>query len=113
MHAHVQAAYTYKVYTHDYKLYTIHVFVAFSLSGEATFVRPSPQPILPLNCAGPRRSFYKDIDGSLFGKPSALVGQGQRTFPYDQSSMVMPGPCTYSPVYNGYLCVQNATQVGR
>ena len=30
-------------------------------------------------------------------------------FPYDQGAPVLPGPCTYSGVYNSYSCVANST----
>ncbi len=61
--------------------------------------------------------YWHDLDGSLIagGDPAgrgtiagAFLG-GPRTFPEDQGSPVLPGPCTYSSVLKSYRCAQNSS----
>ena len=84
--------------------------------GEAVWKRPDGSTI-DLNCAGPAHAYFRDLDGSLLssmgsgGDASTLTGYfspGQRSFPFEQGTPVVPGPCTYDSVTKGYSCVANS-----
>jgi hypothetical protein len=72
----------------------------------ATYTRPDGT-IIPLNCAGPAHQFWRDVDGTLTGTAgSTLIGAApiDRSYPYDQSTPVTPGPCTRSNTLAAYQC---------
>ncbi|GFR40478.1 hypothetical protein Agub_g1045 [Astrephomene gubernaculifera] len=78
------------------------------------YTRPDGS-VIPLNCAGPKHVYWRDLDGSLFGNlaaTSTIAGafhSGPRTFPMDQGTPVLPGPCTYSSVLKAYSCIKGST----
>ena len=81
--------------------------------GEDTYKRPDGT-LIKLNCAGPSHAYFRDLDGTLFADagnengPSitaGVFGDAGRSFPYDQGTPVLPGPCTYNSVTKGYSCV--------
>ncbi|GIL53442.1 hypothetical protein Vafri_9024 [Volvox africanus] len=78
--------------------------------GEAVYTRSDGSQIL-LNCAGPAHAYWRDLDGSLTGTVSTMVGifTQKRVFPMDQGSPVLPGACTYSQVLNSYQCAVNSS----
>ena len=82
--------------------------------GEAVFMGAGNKTVL-LNCAGPAHVHFRDMDGSLFrgsSMPAAMsgvFGASGRSFPYDQATPVLPGPCTYSDAYSSYSCVANSS----
>ena len=72
---------------------------------------------LNLTCSGPGHAFFRDTDGSLFQEfastatPSIRTGQfgaAGRTFPYDQGTAAIPGPCVYSSPSTTYSCLANS-----
>lgn len=66
---------------------------------------------MELNCAGPLHVNFRDVDGSLTGKASTLLGYNaaSRSIPFEQGIALSPGPCQFSPVMKGYQCLPNST----
>jgi hypothetical protein len=86
--------------------------------GEATFKRPDGS-IVPLNCAGPRRALYRDVDGSLLGgiagnRSSGIPGatlhggwrQPRHASGFDQGTTVVPGTCALETQFLSYKCTR-------
>jgi hypothetical protein len=86
--------------------------------GEATYKRDDGS-VVKLNCAGPRRAFFKDVDGSLLGglagnstmgKPGTTLHGGWReprhTSGYDQGTTVVSGTCSLETSFTAYQCRQ-------
>ena len=92
-------------------------------SGLDSFRDPNnlTQLLFPIGCAGPRHAHFRDLDGSLTGSVGSINGYSHnlfkstdaavpdtpRMFPFDQGSPVIPGPCTFSSVIDGYDCLVN------
>ncbi|KXZ47882.1 hypothetical protein GPECTOR_32g495 [Gonium pectorale] len=78
--------------------------------GFQTFRQPDGS-ILELNCAGPKHVHFRDLDGTLTGTQNIIVGSydTRRTFPYDQGTPTIPGPCTYSGDALAYACLPNSS----
>ncbi|KXZ47884.1 hypothetical protein GPECTOR_32g497 [Gonium pectorale] len=81
--------------------------------GFQTFKQPDGS-ILELNCAGPKHVHFRDLDGTLTGTRSTVVGtyNTRRTFPYDQGTPIIPGPCAYSAAQANYMCFPNSSAYG-
>ncbi|KXZ47885.1 hypothetical protein GPECTOR_32g498 [Gonium pectorale] len=81
--------------------------------GFQTFKQPDGS-ILELNCAGPKHVHFRDLDGTLTGTRSTVVGtyDTRRTFPYDQGTPIIPGPCTYAGNASAYTCLPNSSAYG-
>ncbi|PNH07097.1 Fibrocystin-L [Tetrabaena socialis] len=78
--------------------------------GLQTFNR-SDGSMMMLNCAGPKHIHFRDLDGRLTGQVNTIVGFNDRprTFPYDQGTPLIPGPCALLPSTPAYTCAPNSS----
>lgn len=101
--------------------------------------QPNTAAALPLNCAGPARSFFVDLDGSLTllppssgssssnggsgawqqqtnGAPAVVVGAFTDTPPSRVAAQGPPLPndtaCVFAPQLRAYVCALNTTGTG-